>query len=257
MAPPPPELLDHPLVGRRYFFPRRARVRSPLVVEAGDARLECALHAVAPGAPTVVHFHGNGEVAADWEDDLPRIFAALGWNLLLAEYRGYGGSTGAPLLGRMLDDVAPIVRAAGVPPERIVAFGRSVGSIFAIEAAAAFPSLAGLVVESGVADPLERLLMRLEPAELGASPDDLAAACARRLDHRRKLGAYPGPLLVLHAVWDDLVPIDNAERIAAWAAGPVELRRLERGDHNSVLAANGPEYLRAVAEFLASVAPER
>ncbi len=250
----PAALLDHPLVSTRYFFPRPAPIASPLWVEVDGARLACALHRTdVPDPLTIVHFHGNGEVVADWlEGGFPEAVAgALGCDLLLAEYRGYGMSTGAPRLGRMLDDVAAIVRAAGVPPARIVLFGRSVGSIFAIEAAARFPEAAGLVLESGIADVLERLLLRVEPEELGATPDALAAAVAARLDHRAKLAAYPGPVLVMHALHDELVPATHARRLAEWAAGPVALELFERGDHNSILAANAPAYFEAVAALVA------
>ncbi|HET8542036.1 MAG TPA: alpha/beta hydrolase [Anaeromyxobacter sp.] len=247
-------LLDHPLVAERYFFPRPAPVPSPLWVDAGDARLACALHPTdAPDPLTIVHFHGNGEVVADWlEGGFPEAVAsALGCNLFLAEYRGYGMSTGEPRLGRMLDDVEAIVRAAGAPPGRLVLFGRSVGSIFALEGAARFPTVAGLVLESGIADVLERLLLRLEPAELGATADELAAAVAARLDHRAKLAAYPGPVLVMHARHDGLVPASHGERLAAWAAGPAILKLFDRGDHNSILAANARAYLEALAELVA------
>lgn len=247
-------LLDHPLVAARYFFPRPAPIASPLWVDAGDARLACALHRTdAPDPLTIVHFHGNGEVVADWlEGGFPEAVASsLGCNLLLAEYRGYGMSTGAPRLGRMLDDVAAIVRAAGAPPDRIVLFGRSVGSIFAVEGAARFPQAAGLVLESGIADVLERLLLRVEPAELGSTREALAAAVAARLDHRAKLARYPGPVLVMHAVHDDLVPATHGRRLAEWAAGPTILRLFDRGDHNSILAANARAYFEALAELVA------
>jgi pimeloyl-ACP methyl ester carboxylesterase len=253
----PGDLLDHPLIGRRYFFPRRAALPAPLWVEAGDARLACSLHRVDdPGALTVVHFHGNGEVVADWLDELPARLAALGCNLLLAEYRGYGQSTGAPRLGRMLDDVEAVVRAAGAP-ERLVLFGRSVGSIFALEGAARFPQVAGLVLESGVADVLERLLLRVTPGELGVSAEELAAAVGARLDHRRKLAAYRGPTLVMHALFDDLVPVTHGERLAAWAGGPVTLKLFDRGHHNSILAENEGAYFAAVAELLAAARAPR
>lgn len=250
------EILNHPLIARRYFYPRRWRFSSPLLVEVGDATLACAFRAASPpGAPTVVHFHGNGEIVGDYLEGFPERFTALGWSLLLAEYRGYGMSTGEPLLGRMLDDVPGIVRAVGSPPERIVAFGRSVGSIFAVEAAARFPGIAGLILESGVADPLERLLLRVDAGELGESPEALAEACSRRLDHRTKLASYSGPTLVMHAVHDDLVPVDNAQRLMSWASGPVTARLFERGDHNSILFENEDEYFEAVTTFLKAIGP--
>ena len=239
-------VLDHPLVSRRYFFPRPGGVQSPLLVDAGDARLACAFHPPLPGGLTVVHFHGNGEIAADWADILPRRFARIGMGLLLAEYRGYGASTGEALLGKMLDDVGPVMRAAGAPPSRIVVFGRSVGSIFALEAVARFPDVAALVLESAIASPLERLLLRLDPREMGVTPEAFEAACEARLDHRRKIGAYRGPTLLMHCMEDSLVPAGDARRLATWAGGHTTLRLFERGDHNSILAENEEEYFQAI-----------
>jgi pimeloyl-ACP methyl ester carboxylesterase len=246
------DLLDHPLIAERYFFPRAGSPRGRLDVDVDGAVLACALRRAGPGGQTVVHFHGNGEVVADWQDGFDDAVLAMGWDLLLAEYRGYGGSTGEPRLGRMLGDVEPVIRAAG-PPERLVVFGRSVGSIFALEAVARFPGVAGLILESAIADPLERLLLRVDPRELGVDQATFQAAVASRLDHRSKLGRYGGPVLVLHSRHDGLVDVSHAERLAEWAGGPVTLRIFEEGDHNSILAANAEAYLEAVAEFLAGV----
>ena len=43
-------------------------------------------------------------------------------DLFLAEYRGYGQSTGTPLMRGMLDDVEQIFEAIGRPPEEIIVF---------------------------------------------------------------------------------------------------------------------------------------
>jgi pimeloyl-ACP methyl ester carboxylesterase len=249
---PPADLLDHPLVSERYFFPRAARPRSRLDVPAGDASLACALHRADPEGHTVVHFHGNGEVVADWQDGFPEVIGRMGWSLLLAEYRGYGASTGEPRLGRMLGDVEAVLRAAG-PPEKLVVFGRSVGSLFALEAVARAPGVAGLVLESAIADPLERLLLRVTPRELGAAAGAFEAAVGARLDHRTKLGGYRGPVLLLHTRHDGLVDVSHAERLAAWAGGPATLRVFEEGDHNSILYENQEAYLSLLEAFLAGV----
>jgi pimeloyl-ACP methyl ester carboxylesterase len=249
---PGDDLLDHPLISERYFFPRRDPPRARLDVDAGDAMLACALRRADPEGHTVVHFHGNGEVVADWQEGFDEAVGRMGWDLLLAEYRGYGGSTGTPRLGRMLDDVAAVLRVAG-PPGRLVVFGRSVGSLFALEAVASRPGVAGLILESAIADPLERLSLRVDPRELGVTPAAFRSAVAARLDQQGKIAGYRGPVLILHSRHDGLVEVSHAERLAAWAGGAVTLRIFERGDHNSILAANADEYLAVVADFLARV----
>ena len=246
-------VLDHPAIAERYFFPRPDRFPAPLRVPVEGAVLACSLHRAGGERLTVVHFHGNGEVVGDWREGFPGWLADCGCDLLLAEYRGYGMSTGEPRLGAMLDDVAALVRGAGLDPRRVVFFGRSVGSLFALEGVARFPEAAGLVVESGIADVLERLLLRVEPAELGVTPAAFEAAVGRRLDQRRKMAGYRGPVLVLHSAHDGLVDVSHGERLAAWAGGPATLRTFPRGDHNSILAENREEYRAALQAFLAGL----
>jgi pimeloyl-ACP methyl ester carboxylesterase len=243
-------LLDHPLIAERYFFPRKAHFENPFRVRCGDAELCCFLQDRRPGARTVVHFHGNGEIVPDYFGDFLEAIDALECNCLLVEFRGYGMSTGTPLLGRMLDDVAVVVRALGKPSDSLVFFGRSVGSIHAIHAASLFPDAAGLILESGIASPLERLLMRIRPEEMGASLDALRKEARARLDHETKLARFRGPVLILHTLDDGLVDVGNARTLNAWCAGRATLKIFEHGDHNSILFVNRREYFAAVAEFL-------
>jgi alpha-beta hydrolase superfamily lysophospholipase len=243
-------LLDHPTLSGRYFYPRPDVPADPFWVVAADGRSRlCCWRAPPPaeGALTVLHFHGNGEVVADFPEAFGPILAGLGVGACFAEYRGYGGSTGTPSLTSLLDDAHAVADALGVPDRRLVAFGRSLGSLPAIELAARRP-LAGLILESGIADPLERILLRVTPEELGGTHALLAAEASARLDHRRKLEAFAGPLLVLHAARDSLVDRSHAERTAAWGRG--QLVMFPRGDHNSIFAANADEYLGALRGFL-------
>jgi uncharacterized protein len=258
----PRSLLDHPVLASRLFFPRHAELDQPFFVTAADgvSRLACFRATPHPGAPTLLHFHGNGEVVADYVPDMAEELARLGVNVLFAEYRGYGGSTGSPALGGMLDDAAAVLAASGESIDHIVLFGRSIGSLFAIELAARYPNVLGLILESGIADPLERTLFRVSPEELGTTLAELEAAIAERLDHRAKLGRYAGPLLVLHAANDRLVLPSHAERNVAWggaAAGEKELVLFSRGDHNSIFLSNHDGYLASLRRFLGRLGPTR
>jgi pimeloyl-ACP methyl ester carboxylesterase len=241
---------DHPALSQRYFFPRRDPLPQTLWVECNEVRLSCFRHAPHAHGRTLVHFHGNGEVAADYLGPFVDEVTACGLNLFLAEYRGYGQSSGVPAMDAMLDDVPALLEAADVRPERIILFGRSVGSIYAIHGASCVPEVAGLIVESGIADPFERALLRVRPEELGVSREDLELAASQRLDHRAKLGSYQGPVLVMHARDDSLVPVDNAQRLAEWAAAPCRLRVFESGDHNAIQLVNWSAYWQEVRAFV-------
>lgn len=251
-------ILDHPLIAARYFFPERVPMVDATMVDTGHAQLAC-YHAAphGPNALTLLHFHGNGEIVADCRramgdgrsilDD----FVDIGVNVFLAEYRGYGASTGEPRLVGMFDDLPSIVAATGVPTSRIVLFGRSVGSIYAIECARRWPDVAGLVIESGIHDVRERLLLRVTPAELNCTNAALDAAVGAHLNHGAKLAIFHQPLLLLHTVHDDLVDISHARRNLAAAGGASKkLVAFPDGDHNTILWLNREAYRRELKAFV-------
>jgi len=248
------DILSHRLISERYFFPRHGSFADPFWVDCGDARLACSYHEIDPQAKTLVHFHGNGEIVDDWRGDFVGLIQQMGCNVFLAELRGYGQSSGQPQLGKMLEDVVPTIEALGRPASELIFFGRSVGSIFAIEAAARFPQAAGMIIESGVADVLERLLLRVQPQELGCSADELNATVAEYLDHQQKLAAYPGPLLVMHTQHDGLVDVSHGQRLYQWAAGKKNLKVFPQGNHNDIMFVNAREYFSLLAEFISGLA---
>ena len=246
-------LLDNPVISQRYFFPRPPAPTRPFPVVSAGLTLACQYIRPHQDAPTVIFFHGNGEVVADYPAAFHHCFTNLGVNLLMAEYRGYGGSDGEPALVAMFDDVPALVAATGVAPDRIILFGRSLGSYYAAHGVSLFPDVAGLVLESGIADPLERLLLRVSPEELGCSEDEFEAAVTRDLNQRAKLSGYKGHQLVMHTRHDGLVDLSHAERNHAWAGGTSRLKVFERGTHNSILVENTEEYFQTFAAFLDDV----
>ena len=242
-------LSDHRIISERYFFPRRDLAPEPRYVEVMVGRLACAQ--VDHGHDkTLLHFHGNGEVVGDYLPSFPKLMAALGLNTFLAEYRGYGASDGEPKLAEMFEDLPAIQEAAGAP-ESLLVFGRSIGSIYAIEFVRRYPKVAGLVLESGIADVLERILLRVSPQELGVSIEEMRLAFSDVYDHQSKLAAYGGPCLVLHAEHDHLVHTSHAEQNASWAGGDTRLVILPRGDHNSIFYENQEQYVNELRDFVA------
>lgn len=240
------------MVSRRYFFPRRVSFEDPFWVDCGDGiQLGCYFHEGHPGSKTLVHFHGNGEVVSDYMGDFVSVIDSMGYNCFLMEYRGYGMSTGRPALVRMFDDVETVIRRIGVPPRNLILFGRSVGSLYAIHGVSRFPNAAALILESAIANPLERILLRIHPSEFGTTLDQVEEAVAREINLPAKLTFFDGPTLILHTKYDGLVDVSHAHLLEGWCSGPTQLKVFDRGDHNSIMYVNSHGYFKTIHRFLA------
>ena len=128
--------------------------------------LAAACIARAKDDPTILFFHGNGEIVADY-DEMGPIYNRLGINFLPVDYRGYGRSGGQPSITAMMQDCHKILRyvASWLPENGLhrtaALMGRSLGSASVLELAATYrEKVAGLIIESGFAQagPLLRLL---------------------------------------------------------------------------------------------------
>ena len=168
-------MINRDFVSRLVFHPRAGGPAPTLAVEVAGATLGCFAAPDRGHALTLVYFHGNGELAGDCaEHDAPWL-ESFGVRPVFVEYRGYGHSTGRPTLGGMLADGAAVVEQLNLDPTRTVAFGRSLGSLYAVELARRLPTLGGLVLECGVAN-----LMDLSPPSRPQPTRRFAAACLPR-----------------------------------------------------------------------------
>lgn len=252
-------LLDRPEVLSAMFYPRVDAARPPagardrMVPVADGVAVHCRWHPLSPTAPAVLFFHGNGEVAADYDDVAP-VYHHFGMSLFVADYRGYGQSSGRPSFGAMLAD-ALVVRDAfdhTLDGERVsgprVIMGRSLGGLSAVEIAARRPDrLSGLVLESATAG--ARGWNRF------ARPGDDPAAWDRLLDRQRaKLRAITMPLLSIHGERDELIPLSTALEIQE-VVGSTQ-KRIEvipGAGHNDLHYRGIERYFTALAEFVRDV----
>lgn len=244
-------LLDHPSISGKYLFPQNRKLKRPFVVRVNNVELACFQRIVDNSGFTLIHFHGNGEAVVDYVPFMADVFEDMGLNQLFVEYRAYGGSSGEAKLVAMLADGEAVMQAAGIAPEQAVVFGRSIGSLYAIELAHRQPSVAGLIIESGIADPYERFLAYSYLESSGISESDVKAEVAKHFNHQSKLAGYTNPLLILHAENDRLIDMSHAERNEAWAGSKTKrLVRFPKGDHNTIFPANMNPYIAAVKEFV-------
>ncbi|SPO02089.1 uncharacterized protein DNG_04762 [Cephalotrichum gorgonifer] len=112
-----------------------------------------------PNAKVIIFLHGNaGHIAQGWRADTYHTFTdTTSYHGIAIDYRGFGHSTGTPSeKGLILDAMTVVdwvINVAGVPPERIVLFGQSLGTAVASGVAEACVDdgieLAGVVLVAG------------------------------------------------------------------------------------------------------------
>jgi hypothetical protein len=260
-------VLDRPEVLKLLFHPRRepaARERRPsgtettvpgvtdvMVPVAKDVAVGARFHLGGPGHANLLFFHGNGEIAADY-DEIGPYYNRIGINFLAADYRGYGRSTGHPTVTAMIRDSHAIFRFATDWLTRrgftgpLILMGRSLGSASAIELAAAHAEqVCGLVVESGFAyaGPLLALL-GVDAAAVGFREETA-------FRHLEKIARFQGPLLVIHAEFDHIIPFSDGRALYdACTSSRKTLLQIPGADHNDILARAFADYLAAI-ELLA------
>lgn len=202
-------------------------------------------------APVLVYFHGNGEIAADY-DDLAPLYTEKGINLLVVDYRGYGRSTGTPTISSMIRDARYVFNAAremlaqrGFTGD-VWVMGRSLGSGSALEVArGSAPCLKGLIIESGFANvmgllarigiPVHRLSVPKEVSEFNIS-------AIREVEL---------PTLIIHGEWDQIIPVSEGEALyAASGATKKELLIIPRAGHNDLFWVGMESYMDAVCRFV-------
>jgi pimeloyl-ACP methyl ester carboxylesterase len=250
-------ILDHPALSRRLFYAWPNRFTDAYFVKGKGGRLGCWYASPFPQGLTMVHFHGNAETVGEYVHTFAPEVLSLGINLLLAEYRGYGMSEGEPRLAAMLEDIPHLVDACAVQESRLIFFGRSLGSLFAVHAASLYPRAGGLVLESAIADPLEPLLSRVEPRQLARTAEDVRIEVDRILNQKDKLSRFTGRTLVMHTRADDIIPHTHALRLYAWAREPKELVLFPRGNHNNIREVNRELYFAHLSRLAADIEADR
>ncbi len=203
-----------------------------------------------PAWPTLLFFHGNGEIASDY-DDISSIYEDRGINLLVAEFRGYGTSGGVPTVASLVGDADIVARAfhafldaEGYTGPRWI-MGRSLGAHAAVEVAAqAAAGFTGLIIESGATN-VRRSLERY-----GLLDTERGGLLARA--HEAKIGSITMPTLIIHGQYDDLVPISAAHELfdLLTSSTPRKLVTIPEAGHNDLLFLGEQLYFDSIREFL-------
>jgi hypothetical protein len=255
----PLSVLDRPEILQIVFYPRKA-VGVPEAdeknilfhVEEG-IRIGCRFYEAGRDNPVILYFHGNGEIATDY-DDIGPVYVQMGINLLVADYRGYGFSSGTPTVAAILQDAHALFRHVnewlgthGYTGPLFV-MGRSLGSLCAVEVARDHETaLVGLVVESGSATNFRNLLDTWG----FVAHDHPMWEEGRGFFNKEKIRQVTLPTLIIHGERDALIPASEGELLYENSGAERKtLVIIPGGDHNDLMLVGMRRYFDSLLEFV-------
>jgi hypothetical protein len=240
------------------FFPSRTLDSSPedygLAAEVVEPETEDGVRLFGwwirgEGRRAVLFFHGNAGNAADRLERAKILHDRFGLDVFLVDYRGYGRSEGSPSEAGLRRDARAIYEAArsrGFPPERIMAFGESLGS--AVAAGLAAERSCGAVV-------LETPFLSIRAMARRHYPFVPGFLVRTRFDNAEAIAAVAAPKLFLVAGRDEVVPPEQGLRLHALAPEPKTLFVIPGAGHNDTYLVGGEAYWKVLGDFLAGLPP--
>ena len=194
---------------------------------------------------TVVVFNGN---AGNRAHRVP-LAAALhrhGLQVLLLDYRGYGGNPGTPSQkGLAADSRAARAYLAGrsdVDASRLVYFGESLGTAVAVDLAVEHPP-AALVLRS----PFTSM------SDVGQHHYPFLPVRFLLRDRFAAIEQIPRsrvPMLVIAGARDRIVPLESSRRLYDAATSPKTFLLVPNADHNDYELLAGDEMIDSIVRFL-------
>ncbi len=200
-----------------------------------------------PQGFTVLFLHGNAGNIGHRANRLRRM-REIGWGVLLIEYRGYGGNQGAPSEAGLFRDASAglaELRRLGVPAERILLWGESLGTGLAIGLAAENPVAAVL---------LDAPYTSIVAAAQGQYPYvPVGPLLKDRFDSLSRIARVRAPIFIMQGSADRLVPPAMGRALIQAATAPTELWVAEGAGHEDL----GPYgAVEAAAAFVARHCPD-
>jgi fermentation-respiration switch protein FrsA (DUF1100 family) len=239
-------------VGAHYLsldmmFPRPpvSYSRGPDYIElrAPDGTVVMARYWPNPSARhTLLYLHGNYEDLGTVGEYVPGLVDA-GYAVLAIDYRRYGLSGGVPNEANLYADTELAYEylrtKLGVPAERIVPFGYSLGGGPAVELARRRP-VGGLILQGAFVSAY-RVMTRIPlfPAD--------------KFENLKKMPSIRCPVLVIHGTADNTVPGWHGEALYAAATARKAKFIVEGGPHAGLADFAGPRYAQELRKFTDSL----
>jgi fermentation-respiration switch protein FrsA (DUF1100 family) len=205
-------------------------------------------HPDASNRPTMLYFYGNGYcLRACSMTDFDR-YRRLGLNVMIAEYLGYGASSGEASEQGCYEtaDVCydHLMSRSDIDPRLIIAAGRSLGGAVAIDLASR-RHVAGLVAFCTFTS------MTAMTKEL--YPYAPTALLRHKFESLKKIDKVACPILLGHGRADRLVPPSMSQKLADAAKAPVTLFLVDGADHNDFYEVGADQIHDALEKYLTTI----
>jgi abhydrolase domain-containing protein 17 len=191
---------------------------------------------------TLLVSHGNAEdlgKVKDWCENLRN----AGFNVFVYDYEGYGNSEGTPNEQRTYQDESAVyyylTTKLETPPDRIIAFGKSLGSGPAVYLAAREP-VAGLILQSPFTSTF-RVLTRIPLLPFDKFPN------------YKNIRNVHCPVLIIHGTVDTVIGIWHGKELYQLANEPKSYLWVNGANHNDLEEVAGQRYFDALHEFVVSL----
>ena len=249
------QIMDINILNSFLFHPRKAAEpigeKDVLIPVNENSKVGVRFHLVNLKAPNILFFHGNGEIAPEY-DDIASIYNQREINFIIADFRGYGFSNGTPNAENtqldahhILDFVLNYLSSKSYKGP-LVLMGRSLGSVSVLELSQRYPKdFTGLIIESGFAD--EEPLFKL----IGITAEQAGFQKEDGFLNGEKIKKYIGPLLVIHAEQDHIIPFRQGEELLNLCPSDnKKLLPIPNANHNNILGVSFQKYFEEITRFI-------
>ncbi len=215
-----------------------------------DVKIGIRHHMVNKNSPNILFFHGNGEIGSEY-DEVAKIFNDKNINFIVSDFRGYGFSNGSPNIENtqkdshiILDYILEFLSLTSFKGSVVLA-GRSLGSVSVLELSKRYPKdFDGLIIESGFVD--EKPILELIGLDLKTHYN-----IKDSFFNEEKIKKYTGPLLVIHAENDHIIPFDQAKKMITLSKSKnKKIVSISNANHNNILTINPDLYFREISNFI-------
>lgn len=209
---------------------------------------------VSTGAPRVLIFHGNAGNAVDrhyYADVFSARPAGRDWDVFILEYPGYGARDGRPSERAFLDTARAALDALRAESDApVFLLGESLGSGVACALAAERPDqVAGLLLITPFTSLADVAAVHYPFLPVGLFLRD-------RFDSARALSRYEGPVVVVTAGADEVVPARLGRALLQNYKGPSRLLEQRGATHNTLDLEPGAAWWDEAMKFLTADVPK-